>query len=79
MRFSSLIHPALQERECLHTTFFMQHGTNPHVGRQVKALLSASFGDNRVISRYCPDAWPSRSLDLNPCDFWLWRFLKDPV
>ncbi|GBN59853.1 hypothetical protein AVEN_111687-1 [Araneus ventricosus] len=24
-------------------------------------------------------AWPSRSPDLNPCDFWLWGYLKDVV
>ncbi|GBN65801.1 hypothetical protein AVEN_85675-1, partial [Araneus ventricosus] len=23
--------------------------------------------------------WPSRSPDLNPCDFWLWGYLKDVV
>ncbi|KAJ4437726.1 hypothetical protein ANN_17871 [Periplaneta americana] len=26
-----------------------------------------------------PDEWPSRSPDLNPCDFWLWGYLKDRV
>ncbi|GBN77041.1 hypothetical protein AVEN_208727-1, partial [Araneus ventricosus] len=24
-------------------------------------------------------SWPSRSPDLNPCDFWLWGYLKDVV
>ncbi|GFW92863.1 uncharacterized protein TNCV_1736561 [Trichonephila clavipes] len=57
----------------MHTTIFMLHGANPPIGCQVKALLSANFGDNRGISRYFPDAWPSRSPDLNPCDFWLWE------
>ncbi|GFT27846.1 uncharacterized protein TNCV_10591 [Trichonephila clavipes] len=37
---------------------------------------SPNFGYNRVISRYFPDAWPSRSSDLNLYDFWLWGFLK---
>ncbi|GFX26919.1 hypothetical protein TNCV_1840911 [Trichonephila clavipes] len=36
-----------QERQCLQTTIFMQDGATPHIGRQVKALLSAQFGDNR--------------------------------
>ncbi|GFX17299.1 uncharacterized protein TNCV_3553061 [Trichonephila clavipes] len=57
----------------------MQNGATPPIVRQVKALLSANFGDNRVISRHFPDAWPSRSPELNPCDFWLWGFLKDRV
>ncbi|GFU59386.1 transposable element tc3 transposase [Trichonephila clavipes] len=68
--------PALQERQCLQTTIFMQDGATPHIARQVKALLSVNLGDNHVTSRHFPDARPSRSPDLNPCDFWLWRFLK---
>ncbi|GBM05965.1 hypothetical protein AVEN_80559-1 [Araneus ventricosus] len=36
----------------------------------------AHFADDRAISRSFPTAWPSRSRDLNPCDFWLWGFPK---
>ena len=25
------------------------------------------------------DTWPPRSPDLNPCDFFLWGYLKDKV
>ncbi|GFW72373.1 uncharacterized protein TNCV_704101 [Trichonephila clavipes] len=57
----------------------MQDGATPHIGRQVKGLLSANYGNNRVISRHFQDAWPSRSPDLNSCNFWLWGFLKDCV
>ncbi|GBM68932.1 hypothetical protein AVEN_207185-1 [Araneus ventricosus] len=39
----------------------------------------AHFGDDRVIPRSFPTAWPPRSPDLGPCDFWLWGFLKDRV
>ncbi|GBL86791.1 hypothetical protein AVEN_96029-1 [Araneus ventricosus] len=28
---------------------------------------------------YLGYSWPSRSSDLNPCDFWLWGYLKDVV
>ncbi|GFT37798.1 uncharacterized protein TNCV_4128711 [Trichonephila clavipes] len=77
------VHPIREmdypERQCLQTTIFMQEGATPHIGAQIKALLSANFGDNRVISRHFPDAWLSPSPDLNPCDFWLWVFLKDRV
>ncbi|GFX66632.1 uncharacterized protein TNCV_1427981 [Trichonephila clavipes] len=48
---------------------FMQDGATPHIGRQVKALLSANIGANHVVSRHFPDVWPSRSPDLNPCGF----------
>ncbi|GBM09960.1 hypothetical protein AVEN_18367-1 [Araneus ventricosus] len=34
---------------------------------------------NRIISRHFLTTWPSRSPDLNPCDFWLWGYLKDVV
>jgi hypothetical protein len=37
--------------------------------------LSDVFGD-RIISS---DIWPARSLDLNPCDFFFWGYLKDKV
>ncbi|GFX36073.1 uncharacterized protein TNCV_4215951 [Trichonephila clavipes] len=46
-----------------------------HIGREVKALLSANFGDNRNY----PDILRMHSLldyPLNPCDFWLWGFIK---
>ncbi|GFY26968.1 DUF4817 domain-containing protein [Trichonephila clavipes] len=61
----------------LPTTIFIQYEAIPHIGRQVKELISANFGDNRVTSRHFPDTWPSRSPDFN--DLWLWGFLKDRV
>ncbi|GFS75041.1 dynein heavy chain 12, axonemal [Trichonephila clavipes] len=36
-----------EERQYLQTTIFMQDGATPHIGCQVKVLLSANFGDNR--------------------------------
>ena len=57
----------------------MQDGAPSHIARQVTALLRAHFRDGHVISRGFPAAWPPRSPDLNPCDFWLWGFLKDHV
>ncbi|GFT11833.1 uncharacterized protein TNCV_1923581 [Trichonephila clavipes] len=67
------------ERQCLQTTLFMQDRATSHIGRQIKALLSTNLGDNRVISRHFPNAGPSRSPESNPCDFWLWGFLKDRI
>ncbi|GBM23340.1 hypothetical protein AVEN_184774-1 [Araneus ventricosus] len=40
---------------------------------------SCPLGDDRVISRSLPTAWPPRSPDLNQCGFWLCKFLKDRV
>ncbi|GBM41904.1 hypothetical protein AVEN_13622-1 [Araneus ventricosus] len=54
----------------------MQDGAPPHVDRSVQALLRAHFGDDQVFSRNFPTSWSPLSPDLNPCDFWLWGFLK---
>ena len=35
-------------------------------------MLSGKFG-KKFIDK---DSWPSRSLDLNPCDFYIWGYLK---
>ena len=32
-----------------------------------------------MINRAFPTAWPPSFPDLNPCDFWLWGFLKGVV
>ncbi|KFM73360.1 Transposable element Tc1 transposase, partial [Stegodyphus mimosarum] len=54
-------------------------GAPPHIARRVKDLLRASFGDDRVLSRHFRHAWPPRSPDLSPCDYWLWGYLKSQV
>jgi hypothetical protein len=50
-----------------------------HVGNQVKDFLHAHFTEDRIISRHFKNAWPPRSPDLNPCDFWLWGALKEDI
>ncbi|GBL93012.1 hypothetical protein AVEN_54648-1 [Araneus ventricosus] len=57
----------------------MQDGPPPHIATPVKQLLNLHFGNDRIISPYFSTAWPPRSPDLNPCDFWLWGYLKDVV
>lgn len=71
--------PQLQQRNCIDSTIFMQDGAPPHIGRRVKDVLRQHFTDARVISRAFPMNWPPRSPDLNPCDFWLWGYLKSIV
>ena len=71
--------PQLQQRNCLQQTIFMQDGAPPHISNKVKQLLRQNFTDDRVISRSFPVAWPPRSPDLTPCDFWLWGYLKSQV
>ncbi|GBM23639.1 hypothetical protein AVEN_117389-1 [Araneus ventricosus] len=71
--------PALQQRGCVESTIFMQDGAPPHIATPLKQLLNLHFRNDRIISRHFPTTWPPRSLDLNPCDFWLWGYLKHVV
>ncbi|GBN12334.1 hypothetical protein AVEN_95190-1 [Araneus ventricosus] len=57
----------------------MKDGTPPHIATTVTQPLNLYFGNDRIISRHFPSAWPPRSPDLNPCDFWLRGYLKDVV
>ncbi len=57
---------------------FMQDGASPHTAKQTMELLKKYFGE-KIISIRCEDIWPPYSPDLNPCDFFLWGFLKDRV
>ena len=70
--------PALQERNCVETTVFMQNGAPP-LGHQVQHLLPETFREECIISRSFPNPWPARFHDLNPRDFWLWGYLKDHI
>jgi inhibitor of nuclear factor kappa-B kinase subunit alpha len=57
---------------------FMQDGAAPHTALRVRDFLKATFGE-RVISRHFPWNWPARSPNLNPCDYFLWGYLKARV
>ncbi|GBN20788.1 hypothetical protein AVEN_114359-1 [Araneus ventricosus] len=72
-RYNSLLRnqliPALQQRGCVDNTICMQDGAPPNIATPVKQLLNLLFGNDGIISRHFPTAWPPRSPDLNPCDF----------
>ena len=42
-------------------------------------FLRDTFTEQRLISRKAIIDWPTKSPYLNPCDFFLWRYLKDWV
>ena len=56
---------------------WQQDGTPCHVTNDNLQLLDGEF-DGRVVSRRAirGQEWPPRSPDLNPCDFFLWGYLK---
>lgn len=55
--------------------YYQQDGAPPHYGRQVREYLSDRFGTH-WIGRGGPVAWPPRSPDLTPLDFYLWGDVK---
>ena len=55
--------------------YFQQDGATPHTANIVQKWLKLKFG-NFFIDK---TKWPPRSPDLNPCDFFLWGYLKAKV
>ncbi|CAG9786978.1 unnamed protein product [Diatraea saccharalis] len=62
----------------LRRAWFQHDGATPHVVRLVRERLTELFGD-RWIGRLGPQAWPPRSPDLTPLDFFLWGCVKEKV
>lgn len=58
--------------------WFQQDGAPSHYGRCVRDHLDRTF-PNRWIGRGGPVAWPPRSPDLSPLDFFLWGAMKSLV
>ncbi|GFT76492.1 uncharacterized protein TNCV_3022621 [Trichonephila clavipes] len=58
--------------------WFQQDGVTCHTARSTNDLLKDTFGD-RLISRFGPVNWPSRSCDLTPLDHFLWGYVKSLV
>ena len=70
--------PELKRHRAFNRTIFMQDGAPPHFSLAVRNFLDAQFPD-RVISRGFATAWPPRSPDLNPLDYWFWGMLKSKI
>lgn len=58
--------------------WFQQDGAPAHFHRAVRDFLHDRFG-NHWIGRGGPIAWPARSPDLTPLDFFLWGYVKQEV
>jgi len=63
--------------DVVHRMWFM-HGAPPHFSRVARHFLDERF-PQKWIGRGGPIAWPARSPDLNPLDFYLWGHLKTIV
>ena len=58
--------------------WFQQDGATAHTSVQSIGLVKQMF-PGRVVSKRGDVGWPPYSPDLNPCDFFLWGYLKDRV
>ncbi|GFX81941.1 liprin-alpha-2 [Trichonephila clavipes] len=58
--------------------WFQEDGATCHTARATIDLLKDTFGD-RLISRFGPVNWPSRSCDLTPLDYFLRGYVKSLV
>ncbi|KDR18551.1 hypothetical protein L798_07370 [Zootermopsis nevadensis] len=68
--------PELRRRHNdIRLVWFQQDGTTSHMARISMQTVREMF-PGRVISRYGDVAWPPRSPDLSPCDYFLWGYLK---
>jgi hypothetical protein len=78
-------HPQLRRRRrSLHAQWFQQDGARPHATPEVLEFLHSKFQQRIVSNRFpqqfqCGFSWPPCSPDLNPCDYFLWGYLKDKV
>lgn len=59
-------------------THFQQDGATAHTARVSMSKLRDIF-PGKLISKFGDIAWPPRSPDLTPCDFFLWGYLKSKV
>lgn len=66
-----------QQRACLYRIIFMQDLVPSHIAKPVMQILKGHFGKDPLTIRHCPKAPPLRSPNLNPCDFWMWRYLEN--
>ena len=58
--------------------WFQQDGATSHTSRRSLGILQDMF-PSHVISLRGDIGWLPRSSDLNPCDFFLWGYVKSKV
>lgn len=76
--FLENILPNLLENVHIRSMYFQHDGAPPHFALNVRNHLDVNY-PNRWIGRGGPIAWPQRSPDLNPLDYFVWGYLKTRV
>lgn len=64
--------------ETRRTMYLQMDGCPAHYALDVRGFLNASYA-NRWIGRQGPVAWPARSPDMTPLDYFLWGTMKQRV
>ncbi|XP_076668214.1 uncharacterized protein LOC143368893 [Andrena cerasifolii] len=61
--------------------YYQHDGAGPHYAANVRAYLGETFQDRWIGrgGREAHVAWPPRSPDMNPLDFFFWGYLKNEV
>lgn len=74
--------------EVRHNSWFQMDGAPAHFGRQVRDWMNENYPERwigRITNNDPPEvgrgpvAWPARSPDITPLDFYAWGYLKDVV
>jgi len=73
--FENFLRPKMEGYENTDAFRFQQDGATAHTARHFRTILQEMF-HGRLISLREDVAWPTRSPDLSPCDFFLWGYLK---
>lgn len=76
--------PIAQGMDAVEGFWYMQDGAMPHRTQAVFDVLDEHFHGQVLALGYesrfgCGLNWPPYSPDLNPCDYFLWGYLKDQV
>ena len=58
--------------------WFQQDGATARTSRRAMGILREMF-PGHLISLRGDIGWPARSPDINPCDFFLWGYVKSNV
>lgn len=74
----TFVRPKLTYFHDMNRVWFQQDGATAHTSRRSMEVLREMF-PGHVISLRGDIGWPARSPDLNPCDYFLWGYLKSKV
>ena len=70
--------PKLNMLHDMDNDWFQQDGATAHTSRRKTGILRDMFPGHLILLRG-DIGWPAHSPDLNPCDFFLWIYLKSKV